>query len=83
MSHKKSNEYVGYHGPGTGGGDSNELVNLQTLSTQRQDRQDVRVPADHLIGDQGKAFEMAQRRLSAGRMHHAIAPSPSPSASSR
>ena len=38
MSHKKSNEYVGYHGPGTGGGDSNELVDLQTLSTQRQDR---------------------------------------------
>ena len=34
--------------------------------------QDVRVPADHLIGDQGKAFEMAQRRLSAGRMHHAM-----------
>ena len=34
--------------------------------------QDVRVPADHLIGEQGKAFEMAQRRLSAGRMHHAM-----------
>jgi acyl-CoA dehydrogenase len=34
--------------------------------------QDVRVPADHLIGEPGKAFEMAQRRLSAGRMHHAM-----------
>ena len=39
MSHKKSNEYIGYHGPGTGGGvRTNELVDLQTLSTQRQDR---------------------------------------------
>ena len=34
--------------------------------------QDVRVPADHLIGQPGIAFEMAQRRLSAGRMHHAM-----------
>jgi class 3 adenylate cyclase len=38
MSHKKSNDYIEYHGPGTGGGDLNELVDLQTLSTQRQDR---------------------------------------------
>ena len=34
--------------------------------------QDVRVPVDHLIGEPGKAFEMSQRRLSAGRMHHAM-----------
>jgi acyl-CoA dehydrogenase len=34
--------------------------------------QDVRVPADHLIGPQGKAFEISQRRLSAGRMHHSM-----------
>ncbi len=34
--------------------------------------QDVRVPADHLIGEPGQAFAMAQRRLSAGRMHHAM-----------
>ena len=38
MSHKKSNDYIEYHGPETGGRDSNELVDLQTLSTQRQDR---------------------------------------------
>ena len=38
MSDKKSNDYMGYHGPETGGGGTNELVDLQTLSTQRQDR---------------------------------------------
>ncbi len=36
---KKSNPYSNYHGPGSeGGGSSNELVDLQTLSAQRQDR---------------------------------------------
>ena len=38
MVEKKSDDYVEYHGPETGGRDSNELVDLQTLSTQRQDR---------------------------------------------
>ena len=38
MVDKKSDDYVEYHGPETGGRDSNELVDLQTLSTQRQDR---------------------------------------------
>ena len=37
MVDKKSDDYVEYHGPETGR-DSNELVDLQTLSTQRQDR---------------------------------------------
>jgi acyl-CoA dehydrogenase len=32
----------------------------------------VRVPADHLLGEEGHAFAMAQRRLGAGRMHHAM-----------
>jgi class 3 adenylate cyclase len=38
MSDKKSEDYIEYHGPETGGGGTNELVDLQTLSTQRQDR---------------------------------------------
>jgi adenylate cyclase len=38
MSDKRSDEYIEYHGPETGGGGTNELVDLQTLSTQRQDR---------------------------------------------
>lgn len=38
MVDKKSDNYVEYHGQETGGRDSNELVDLQTLSTQRQDR---------------------------------------------
>jgi adenylate cyclase len=38
MGNKKSDDSIKYHGPATGGADSNELVDLQTLSTQRQDR---------------------------------------------
>lgn len=38
MSDKKSDDYIEYHGPEMGGGGTNELVDLQTLSTQRQDR---------------------------------------------
>jgi adenylate cyclase len=38
MVDKRSDDSVEYHGPETGGRDSNELVDLQTLSTQRQDR---------------------------------------------
>ncbi|WP_176590580.1 MULTISPECIES: acyl-CoA dehydrogenase family protein [Sphingobium] len=33
---------------------------------------DVRVPADAMLGGRGKAFEVAQVRLSGGRMHHAM-----------
>jgi acyl-CoA dehydrogenase len=33
---------------------------------------DVRVPADHLLGERGQAFVIAQTRLGGGRVHHAM-----------
>lgn len=33
---------------------------------------DVRVPADHLLGERGGAFAISQTRLGGGRIHHAM-----------
>ncbi|WP_409330042.1 acyl-CoA dehydrogenase family protein [Trujillonella humicola] len=34
--------------------------------------QDVRVPADAMLGEEGHGFEVAQSRLAGGRLHHAM-----------
>jgi acyl-CoA dehydrogenase len=33
---------------------------------------DVRIPADHLLGERGQGFHVAQTRLGGGRIHHAM-----------
>jgi acyl-CoA dehydrogenase len=32
----------------------------------------VRIPADHILGDRGEGFAVAQTRLGGGRIHHAM-----------
>jgi len=34
--------------------------------------EDVRIPRDHLLGDRGQGFVVAQTRLGGGRIHHAM-----------
>ncbi|TQC45198.1 acyl-CoA dehydrogenase [Rhodococcus sp. WS4] len=34
--------------------------------------EDVRIPADHLLGERGAGFTVAQTRLGGGRIHHAM-----------
>ncbi len=33
---------------------------------------DVRIPADHILGERGRGFAVAQTRLGGGRIHHAM-----------
>jgi acyl-CoA dehydrogenase len=33
---------------------------------------DVRIPADHILGERGEGFAVAQTRLGGGRIHHAM-----------